>query len=100
MFSNQLQSEISHGGSHEILSTEPSTPCPDLAVKDYCIKHAAIFRELTDLRRRVSLVKVLSVCRPNRPTRDGRIPEGMIILEYNVIEQIMQMNLENENSTE
>ncbi|KAH7563668.1 hypothetical protein BM1_00715 [Bipolaris maydis] len=72
------QIEISNDVSHEISQISPSTPCPDLAIKDYCIKHAAIFRELADLRR-----------------RGWENPRTMVILEYNVIERIMQMNLEN-----
>lgn len=99
MFSSQLQREVSNSLNHKILSIEPSTPCPDAAIKDYCIKHAAIFRELTNLRRRVRFLKGLFVYRPNRTTRDGRIPKEMIILKYNVIEQIMQINLENAYST-
>jgi len=99
MFNNQPQSDISNGVSHKISPIEPSTLCPDLIIKDYCIKHAVIFRELTDLRRRVSLLKELCAYRPDRTTRDGRIPKGIIILEYNVSEQIIQINLENAYST-
>src|SRR3954452_2433079 len=94
MSNNQSQSDISNSASHKILPIEPSTFFSDFVIKKYCIKHAVIFRELTDLRRRVSL-KELFVCRPDRTTRDGRILKGMPVLEYNVTEQIMQINLEN-----
>ena len=99
MFINQPQSNVSNGVSHKISPIEPSIPCPDLAIKDYCIRHADIFRELTNLQRRVRFLKGLFVYRPDRTTRDGKILKGMTILEYNVIEQIMQINLENGYST-
>jgi hypothetical protein len=59
MFSNQPQKAISDGMDHKLLPIESSTPCPTSVIKEYCIKYAAIFRELTDLLRRVSLLNEL-----------------------------------------
>jgi hypothetical protein len=56
MFSNQPQKEISNGVDHQLLPIESSTSCPTSVNKEHCIKYAAIFRELTDLLRRVSLL--------------------------------------------
>ncbi|KAB2100000.1 hypothetical protein AG0111_0g11785 [Alternaria gaisen] len=52
MLDNEPGNATSNDGRPKTSSDNSLTPCPNLIIKEYCLKHAAIFRELTDLRRR------------------------------------------------
>jgi hypothetical protein len=54
MSSGLQQNQTVHDMPPKKLSDEGMTPSPNMLVKEYCLKHMAVFRELAELRRRVS----------------------------------------------
>jgi hypothetical protein len=34
--------------------SDPPALCPNTVLKEYCLEHAAVFRELTEVRKKVS----------------------------------------------
>jgi hypothetical protein len=54
MSSSMPQDQTVHDMPPKRMSDEGMTPSPNMLVKEYCLEHTAIFRELAELRRRVS----------------------------------------------
>jgi len=92
MLGNEPENATSNDGRPKTSSDDSLTPCPNLIIKEYCLKHAAVFRELTDLRRRVNLLCKLKLSSADYTSRDGRIPKETTTLEYSATEQITRMS--------